>query len=588
MISKAVHLSLLIFCVTQMACQDKGKPSDACEVDCSEPVTPDDPDAMTPEDRSDELFAKNIVEIDIDMPEGNWETLRTQYKSHATIFGTPDCRDQPVPNPYTYFPGTMRIDGDEIENVGFRKKAHLGSQSTLKPGLKVRFNQYISGQHFLGMDRFALNNSRSDPGLIRQCMSYQIFADAGLPAPRCTFADVNINGTSKGIYVLLEEIKEPFLEKHYGTSEGNLYEGTASDFRPEFIGGYEQENNKSDTSRSDLMAIFDVVQQTPDAEFIAALGELVDMEKFYRHWVAETMMWHRDGYSGNANNHFWYANPNNGGKFELIGWGTDATFNDNRRAGVPDSVQARGEITNRLYNIPESRAAYYEALDEFLANRWEPQKYLDYIESTSAILKPRLVSFTEEHFDSEIDYLTTYFTDRTATIAAARVAGEPEHEALVRDLPCRSPLGSLSGHFVTTWDTLGESSIGVGDASLTLVEDGVPSDHVFVEKGARAGIHTDGRTRISIQLRTAEDLRFIFAIYMPDSAFFDDQRQPGIHDLRTPPYVFTILEDDYSVSPRVRNRSMSAAEGIMDIKAFSMNPGDPIEVYFSGDLLLNP
>jgi hypothetical protein len=35
-----------------------------------------------------------------------------------------------------------------------------------------------------------LNNNKQDPSAIHQCLGYAVFADAGVPAPRCNFAHV--------------------------------------------------------------------------------------------------------------------------------------------------------------------------------------------------------------------------------------------------------------------------------------------------------------------------------------------------------------------------------------------------------------
>ena len=286
---------------------------------------------------------------------------------------------------------------------------------------------------------------------------------------------------------------------------------------------------------------------------------------------------------------FWYANPNNEGKFELIGWGTDSTFTAKPASwtDVPDSVQTRGIITEKLYNLPAGRARYYEALDDFLETKWQPEKYISYIESTSELLRPHLVAFSEETFDANIEGLKTYIAEKTTTIAASRVDGEPENEAGLRTLPCRTPLGSVSGHVKTTWDTLGESLYSVGDAALT-INDGSGATYDFTSIGAKAGAHASGRARFIVSLLTDEDIRFYMVIMFPDTRFFEGHREQGVFDLTVPPYTFSILHDDLSPGGLGRIRSMSPAEGTINIHAFGLKPGDPIEFDFNGQLFQNP
>src|SRR5678815_5529279 len=118
-------------------------------------------------DDSDEVFARDLLEVRIDMDPADWDALRHQIKTRHSQYGRENCRDAPAPNPYTWFAATVTIDGEEIPVTGVRKKGNIGSQSTLIPSLKLRFDQYVGGQSYHDLDRLALNNSRSDPSYAR-------------------------------------------------------------------------------------------------------------------------------------------------------------------------------------------------------------------------------------------------------------------------------------------------------------------------------------------------------------------------------------------------------------------------------------
>ena len=74
-----------------------------------------------------------------------------------------------------------------------------------------------------GTRRFTLNNAKQDPSLIRQCLGFALFAQAGVPAPRCNFAHVTVNGHDLGIYANVEEVRKPMLARHFADDDGNLY-----------------------------------------------------------------------------------------------------------------------------------------------------------------------------------------------------------------------------------------------------------------------------------------------------------------------------------------------------------------------------
>ena len=82
-----------------------------------------------------------------------------------------------------------------------------------------------------GLTRFTLNNAKQDPSYVNQCIGYDLFRAAGVPAPRCNFANVTVNGENLGLYVHVESVKKPYLRQYFASDEGNLYEGTLSDFR---------------------------------------------------------------------------------------------------------------------------------------------------------------------------------------------------------------------------------------------------------------------------------------------------------------------------------------------------------------------
>ena len=55
----------------------------------------------------------------------------------------------------------------------------IGSQSELKPSLKLDFAHERQAQHLHGLVGLALNNSRADRTFARTCLAYRVFAAAG-------------------------------------------------------------------------------------------------------------------------------------------------------------------------------------------------------------------------------------------------------------------------------------------------------------------------------------------------------------------------------------------------------------------------
>ena len=138
-----------------------------------------------------------------------------------------------------------------------------------------------------------------------------------------------------------------------------------------------------------VMSSIDLVAalEAPDEALVGKLEPLIDLDALYRYWAAETLIWHRDGFSGNINNHYWYANPDKGGRFTLMPWGIDSALNPNSAAGLPDSVMSYSLLTSRLYFIPAQRDRYYAALDDLLAKAWDPAQVVRPVAGRPVALK---------------------------------------------------------------------------------------------------------------------------------------------------------------------------------------------------------
>ena len=206
---------------------------------------PATPTVMPPVEETQRLFdPARVLDVRITMMAADWEALRYQSRTLRDVFGGEECHSAPPVHPFTYYPATLTVDGARVENVGVRKKGFLGSVNATQPALKVKLTEYDSAQRLHGMRRMTLNSPVADASYLRQCITYALFARAGVPAPRCSYARVRVNGRDLGLYVHVESIKKPFLRRHFADDEGNLYEGARSDFTPEWALTFEAKTNE--------------------------------------------------------------------------------------------------------------------------------------------------------------------------------------------------------------------------------------------------------------------------------------------------------------------------------------------------------
>lgn len=339
------------------------------------------------------LFAPDhVLEVAIDMAPADWDALRAQTRREEDLLGREDCLASPFPSPFTYFPATVTIDGAVIAEAAVRKKGFIGSLSADKPSLKISVDEYAPDARFHGLARITLNNAVQDPSYVAQCIAYALFDRAGLPAPRCSFAHVAVNGQPLGTYVHVESIEDELLAHHYGSSNGNLYEGTLSDFLPAWSGTFARKNDEGEEADwSDIEAVI-AAAAAPDDELLAALDAAIDLDEFIRFWALESLIRHWDGYAGNVNNFWLYRS---GGRLHFLPWGTDQVLADRNPVqgdGAPTSVYATGILAYRLYRHPEGRRRYLDAMRALLADVWDEGWLLGEIDRMAALVGPGIAS----------------------------------------------------------------------------------------------------------------------------------------------------------------------------------------------------
>ncbi len=435
------------------------------------------------------------MEVEIEIAPEDWDALRHQTRTFEDVLAEIEKYQlsRPFSDIYTWFSATVTVDGETHTEVGVRKKGFLGSQSDTKPALKLRFDKYVDGQSLGGvMERMTLNNSVQDPSMINTCLAYHVFAAAGAPTPRCNFATVTVNGKNLGQYVHVEEIKAPFLARHFDSAEGNLYEGTVSDFSPEYRGTIEKKNNEDEADWSDIEAVVAALQDPSDAG-LDKLASLVDLDRFLSFWATEVLVGHWDGYAGNRNNYWFYREP--GGKFVFIPWGVDDTFHLKDDPNVfdhvtepPLSVLALAAIANRLYNDPDWQAKYVAKLKEMLEAAWDEEELLALADSMAAIVEEHTLPEARPAAAADAERVRQFIKKRRAEILEDLT---PEPPKWPDAPPPAGDYGEMEVRFATTWGTnksfnpFGEGEIlylSVDNEAQPLDNIGIISGHASPEE----------------------------------------------------------------------------------------------------------
>ncbi len=394
----------------------------------------------------DDIFPTDrIIDVQITVPKRDWDTIRSQSRDLRTALGA-SRQFKPMESPYTYVEASVSIDGVVFPKVGLRKKGFIGSLSHTRPSLKIKLNHIDKEGGIEGLTNLTLNNNKQDTSLMSQFLGYALFNAIGSPASRCAYAKVTVNGENLGIYAHVETVRKPLLERAFGNSDGPLYEGTVVDFYEGWENSFEHKRGDDTRGRAHINALIDLLADPKVTE--ADIGELVDLESFYRFWAAESLVGFWDGYSGNKNNFFVYLNPEDN-KFYFIPWGMDSIFTKMSKlefmndARAPISVKTQGLIAYQLYQFETGRQRYAEALTEILDKHWDSTKLLATLDKTAVRVEPHLVSaqrvieeewgrgrnqwgnYNKPTFASELETVRDFIRNRKSDIQAEIADGMP-------------------------------------------------------------------------------------------------------------------------------------------------------------------
>jgi spore coat protein CotH len=232
------------------------------------------------------------------------------------------------------------LESDEI-NIGLRLKGSTSLQPLRqKPSMRIKFNwsDALKGQRFLGLKNMTLHSMTQDNSFVHEIGAYRLYNAMGVVAPSTGWAEVFVNGKSKGVYVSVETPDDIFLSKRFKDPTQHLYEGQAfHDLKPGNDSGGENDGRftvdegwATTPNKSDLTALIQAANVEAPKAWWDGLAKRINRTSMVKMFAVDNFIGHWDGYSGPIiNNYFLRSNSN--GLFTMLPWGADQTFGENRQ-----------------------------------------------------------------------------------------------------------------------------------------------------------------------------------------------------------------------------------------------------------------
>lgn len=366
------------------------------------------------QDNGNELFDESFVhEIRITFEQEDfWDSLEYYYNQYLE-FGADK----------QYMVASVEIDGTVIDSVGVREKGYFSNwgSSGLKEPLKIDFNEYVPGQRYDGLKKLNLQNGFQDPSMMRDALAYKFMRDAGVAAPRTSYAKVYLNDTYWGLYILVEQIDDRFLKNWFDNNDGNLFKcinNTNLNWQGSSPTAYKDEFElKTNEELDDWSEFIDLVDKiNEEDEFEDSISTQLQMNNYTRILAADVLMYNWDSYYEHGRNFYVYFDSSLMA-FQWIPWDYNLAFSETSTNIVIEYTGwetepkplVEGVMDNELY-----RDMYFNHLCIMIEHYFTLENLESWIDDTKELIEDDLDEDPNKYFTTG-QFLTSVNSDITVT-----------------------------------------------------------------------------------------------------------------------------------------------------------------------------
>ena len=318
-----------------------------------------------------------------------------------------------------YVSCTLVIDGEEFSQVGLRAKGNNSLRLTGEYGLdrcslKAEFDHFLEGGNYHGLDKFSLDASFQDNSCLKTFLVYDMMDFMEVPAPLCSYAQVTVNGEPWGLFLAVEEPEEAFVQRCFGSLEGNLYKpdyrslnAENADLALQYIDDDPEsypnifDNAKLPASEADkkrLIRSLKILSSGTDP------AKAVNVEETLRYFTVQVFVMNWDSYLGHTGHNYYLYEKD--GRITILPWDynlafgtyalgmTDPIRDPDILINYPVNTPAPGEIMrNRplYHNLMKNNdyfARYHALFDGLLSGYFENGRFETVLRRTQRMIDP--------------------------------------------------------------------------------------------------------------------------------------------------------------------------------------------------------
>jgi spore coat protein H len=305
----------------------------------------------------------------------------------------------------------VEFEGRTFSDVSVRYKGNgtfMESRGTLKRSLKVDLNKHVKGQKLAGVTTLNLHNCITDAAWMNEVLSYRLYRDAGVPAPRTAYARVFVTVPGKhekhyfGLYSLVEDLGNAFIEENFGSKKGALFKPVTpqlfSDLGGEWAKYQQSYDPKGEVSTKETQRVIDfarLVSHADDAEFARRVPEFLELESFARYMAATVWLSTLDSLLAVGQNYYLYLHPKTG-RFQFVPWDLDHSFGQFPLMGTQEQRENlnimrpwRGEnrFLERVFAVEAFQRLYRDRLAVLNNGLARPERLAQQVDEIAAAIR---------------------------------------------------------------------------------------------------------------------------------------------------------------------------------------------------------
>ncbi|WP_195259386.1 CotH kinase family protein [Clostridium paraputrificum] len=318
-----------------------------------------------------------------------------------------------------YHKADITINGETFYNVGIRTKGNtslsqVASSDSERYSFKVKFDKYVTGQSYYGLDMLNLNNIYADATYLKEYLSYDLFEFMDVTTPENSFSNITINDNNYGLYLAIEGLQESYLERNYGYDHGNLYkaEGTGTNLKytGETQSNYSgiKDNAVTAVTDDDFQKIIDMIRNLNNG---TNLEKYIDIDATLRYFAVSTALVNLDSYQSNLFHNYyiyekdgictilpWDLNLSFGGFSAEMGGRNKGEMNNSKRTSndlstihfpidEPTSTNlSDSPLLEKLLEVDEYKELYHKYLNDIVSTYFDSGIFKNKLYSTASLI----------------------------------------------------------------------------------------------------------------------------------------------------------------------------------------------------------